>query len=189
MDIDTHIHLLRHFSEVDKKYISYLKRKGFKDIELIEKQLKILGGKFFSSFCKNPKELWEIIQKEIAIGNYKYIYYDNLNKYELIFSYTSSDFPNGIGTDSLIDITDLSESEKRKIVVTERGNGNIIKALKKNPKITYQINVIIKFINGKYVLKTIFPGMLAPPFPDIKNQTIEEYGLNKKFWDEHVVCL
>ena len=55
------------------------------------------------------------------------------------------------------------------------------------PVETNQINCILRKVEEQFEVITIFPGVYAPPFPDVKYQNHKEYSESKAFWTTHAI--
>jgi hypothetical protein len=177
-------HILRHFGQVDKKYRMELKTNTSFTDEDINKQLAISGSKFYPEFAINPIQLWEKIQK-----HQDFFIIDNKiwknGKAEIILFFKQEDYPKGIANDSLLRIDELLAEQKEQLQKEER-NGFLVNYIKlAKPKPSWQVNVILRE-DVKPQLITIFPGMFAPPFPDLKHQNKIEWIESNRFWEQYV---
>ncbi|MBQ9236732.1 MAG: hypothetical protein IJ183_02280 [Prevotella sp.] len=85
-------------------------------------------------------------------------------------------FPRIIGVSSVINIDELSDTEKESINVVER-NGRKVRCVKTNRvNLTNECQIIL---SPDWQLITMFPGELAPPLPPSPD-------VHDEYWDNHV---
>ena len=176
-------HSLRHLSQINEDYRKELKTNTSFTDEDINKQLAIVGSNFHPGFSKNPIQLWEMIQ-----GHEKFLYPEtrewNKNKFTLILFFKQEDYPDGVGEDSLVSLDDLPPAEKNFLQEQDR-DGIIVKHVpvnRSNP--TWQVNIVL-WNDPDPLVRTIFPGIYAPPLPNPQRQTKTEFMESKRFWDAH----
>jgi hypothetical protein len=177
-------HLLRHFNRVDKAYFeSFIHHSGYSKEET-DAQLAFSGSKFHYEFARNPLELFEVVTTFLEKG--LYILAGSGNRVIYTFSFSSREFPDGIGTCNLLSIADLSTGDLARVRKERRGSFslNIITGIPPRPTLELHL-VIIK--GGLPVVTTIFPGTYAPPLPDRTHQTLEEFTFNTDFWKKHAL--
>ena len=175
-------HILRHFSKIDEDYRIELINTSFTN-EDINGQLALSGSKFYPGFVNNPMQLWEKIQ-----CHEKFLYPDILawkeKRFLVILFFNQEDYHEGVGEDSLISLDDLLPNEKTLLQKHDR-NGilvNHVQIKRSNP--SWQVNVVLGKETELFV-RTIFPGIYAPPFPDPEGQKTTELIDSKRFWDQH----
>ncbi len=178
-------HILRHFSQIDEDYRKEIKdATGFTD-EVINRQLVLSGSKFHPDFVKNPVQLWKKIQ-----SHEKFSYPDirewKEQRFVIILFYNKEDYPDGVGKDSLLRLDDLLPDEKSLLQKQERDGFlvNLVQVTRKNP--TWQVNVVL-WKEPELIVKTIFPGIYAPPFPDPELQKKAELIDSMRFWDKYAL--
>ena len=184
--VKTQFHILRHFNRIDADYRRELvEQTDFTDSD-IRSQLAIVGSKFNPGFAKNPVQLWEKIQSHEQffypdIGDWKE------KRFPVIVSYSLDDYPGGVGEDTLIRLGNLLPAEKTLLKKQDRDGilVNHLQTTKTNP--TWQVNVIL-WREKELIVRTIFPGIYAPPFPDPQRQNEKELLESKRFWDQHAFC-
>ena len=171
-------HLLRHFESIDTNCQNYLIQKGYTQKQINE-DLNASGSLFFSSFCTSPCQLPVVFSKlePIALklqenGNYA-------------IKFISNDY---LGTNGLIPTNKLSNQEKERIYLQERG-GIDVKVINgiEAPK-TYEAHAIAKreLDIDIYEIITCFSGSLSPPFPTyIKD--LKERAISEKYWKKHIL--
>lgn len=168
---------------VDENYRSILKANSNFTDEDINKQLAIVGSKFHPGFSKNPIQLWKKIQ-----GHEKFLYSETgewkKDKFTIVLFFGEKDSPDGIGEDSLVGVDELPTAEKNLLLEQDR-DGIAVKHVplsRKNP--TWQINIVL-WNKTNPVVRTIFPGIYAPPLPNPDRLTKTEFIESKQFWDAH----
>lgn len=176
-------HILRHFSKIDENYRTILKvNTSFTD-EDINKQLAIVGSNFHPGFSKNPIQLWEKIQ-----GHEKFLYPEtkewDKNRFTVILFFKQKDYTDGIGEDALVSLDDLLPAEKNFSQEQDRDDITVkyVPVNRQNP--TWQINIVLGN-EPEPMVRTIFPGIYAPPLPDPVRLTKTEFIESKQFWDAH----
>jgi hypothetical protein len=175
------LHVLKHFETVDKGYRFRLISITNTSEEQITNLLKIVGSKFFSDFASNPIVLFDWLGKNIINKTISF----NDNKCELSILASEKKFPKGIGYDNVIPIDILGKEELALVEVEKRDNFQIFSIHKAAKVQTWQVNCIFISEDDKIIIKTIFPGILAPPLPDRSNQSEEYYFDNINFWNRH----
>jgi hypothetical protein len=166
-------YLIKHFEELDKKGHIYFKNLGYSD-EKVNHELKTIGSKFYTSFCDNP---FDLIQKITHYIPFDIINQTNGNK---AFIYKIP-FTGGIGTNTIIPLKDIRQSDKSKIKKVIR-NGFHVNVLEQNFfDFTNQLVVICNSLNE---IITVFPGIYAPAYP---TQLVDEQELKASilFWENH----
>lgn len=170
-NIDSIFHSLSHFTEISEEAKNMLfSEYSFSEIE---KQLKLPGSKFSSSFVKSPQELVTVLQNRFPC-EFSSMQPDIDGRIRLSFKLG---FP--IGTTSIVNFEDLTELEK-KTIKTEQRNDCIIKTVKVNRIIqTDECQLILILQDENYYFCTAFPGELAPPLPK-QGDAIDSY------WETHL---
>ena len=166
-------YLIKHFEELDKKGLLHFKNLGYSD-EKINQELKTIGSKFYASFCDNP---FDLIQKLTHYTPFEIIQQTNGNN-AIIYKIP---FTGGIGTNTIIPLKDIQQTDKLKIKKVIR-NGFHANVLERNFfDFTNQLVVICNTINE---IITVFPGIYAPPFPTQLTDE-EEVKASILFWENH----
>jgi len=174
-------HLIRHFSKISLQYHQYLEALGYTQEEILN-ELNLSASKLFADFAQDIESLLNKIKLELV--NQTITYQEIEHKIEIQLQ-----FPYYIGENNLVEISDLSDDEKLQIKQKYRGKNNdvIINYLQTTKKFTTrQLNIVLNKNEASFVLLTIFPGMYAPPFPNIEYQNRQNYDQNKDFWDKAV---
>ena len=185
-DFRLQLHILSHFSQLDQDYRNLITTNCDISEEDIKLKLLMAGSKFNKSFAINPIVLY----KKILSGSqdYKTIIKRNTTT-DITIIYPHEVYKSGIGNDGIININELSMTESLKIETKTR-KGVYIKTLHKKQKPAWEINIIIdENIDKEYYIKTIFPGKLAPPFPDKEFQEDREHNISSEFWKNHVFLI
>jgi len=174
-------HLIRHFSKISLQYHQCLETLGFTQEEILN-ELNLPASKLFSNFAQDIESLLNRIKSELVRQTIIYQEIEKKIEIKLQFSYC-------IGENNLVEISDLSDDEKLQIRQKNRGQNNdvVINYLQTTKKFpTCQLNIVLIKTEGSFVLLTVFPGMYAPPFPNIEYQNCKQYNQNKDFWDNVV---
>jgi hypothetical protein len=183
ISLNSQFHILRHFTTIDEDFRKELKTKtGFSDKE-IEDELALSGSKFFPDFVKNPQQLWD------KILNHPTFFVPGTNdwkqeRFAIVLLFDQNEYPNGIATDSLVRLDQLLPEERIHLQKKERGEYlvNQVRLSRNYP--TRQINVIFGKDTQPFI-KTVFPGIYAPPFPDADRQSDSDFTENESFWEHH----
>ncbi len=178
-------HILRHFSQIDEDYRIELKTNtGYTDEE-ISAQLALTGSKFHPVFVSNPIQLWKKIQ-----SHKKFIVPDTRDwkedRFIVTLFYEQADYTGGIGEDSLIRLDNLLPAERALLKKQDRDGlfVNHVQTTRTNP--TWQVNVVL-WKEPELLVRTIFPGIYAPPFPNAERQKETEMMESKGFWDQYAL--
>lgn len=174
--IDAQFHVLLHFNAIDENYHQKMVKNGFSN-EQIHQQLKEDRSKFDRDFAANPEVLWQKLAQQIELGNYQII--GNPNKKVLIFLFENQ----YVGEDNLYQ---LPEPVAHDEVYGNTVHNPIIK-IHGTPIETKQVNCILSQVDEQIEVLTIFPGVYAPPFPNIEKQTEKEYSESYAFWTTHAI--
>ena len=165
-------HILRHYTEIDNSYYEILKKQGYDDFT-IKQACNSVGSKFNATIIQNPLDLMQLKEK----GNIAFKI-EQANDNDAI----SVKFDFVVGSEGILSILELSETEKQFIKESKR-NGIFIKSIKlPELKPTNQITYII---NKQDEIITAFPGRYAPPLP-FSNMPFKEKKTSIEFWLNHV---
>ena len=183
-DPETAFYLLKHFISADERITEYVLRNTSFTKQQINLQLAIIGSKIFTAFAANPLELYERIKPRILLND---LYRRRTDQNKVVtLVYDKNEYPDGIGYDGICPYSELSETEKSMLKYKHRDN-NQVKVIHRKPLPTWHLNVVLsKTQPGNLKIKTIFPGSIAPPVPQINVQSEAEYKISSRFWDEHV---
>jgi len=180
-DTANQLHVLRHFYEIDNTYKSHLiEEENISENEII-KMISIPGSKFSKSFISNPLDLLYFLGKNIPQSALKL----KKERCEINYKVNKQLYPDGIGNDNLIPIANLSERDKTELKYEQREDFHIFSIQKEIKVPTWQINCVFVKEYEHINIKTIFPGIMAPPFPDKTYQTEKEFRKNIAFWNEY----
>ncbi|OUN76893.1 hypothetical protein B5G09_07945 [Alistipes sp. An54] len=152
-------HTLTHFEALDDKVRAQLHSAGFDD-ESIDAQLRAAGSKFFVSFARSPQM---VVEKLIGMfpRRFEHASVDVDGRVRLSF-----DCKENIGTQKIIDETELMVEERLTIREEKRG-GYCVRTVQTDRMIPTRICQLILTINDGDVetgyLCSLFPGELAPP--------------------------
>jgi hypothetical protein len=177
-------HILKHFNRVDREYLEDLLNHSEYTREEIEQQLNMNGSKFSEGFISNPDDLWRYLKKTISESGQSFSW-DN-GKCEIQVSFEISRFPDGIGEDFVIHVSDLP-GQIREDLTDDDWKSLQDLDIDAVPKKTWTVHVILGKLNGTPEVVSIFPGVYAPPLPDEELQSEEEFAKNLEFWSMHAV--
>lgn len=171
------LHVLRHFGFISDNYKNQLS--NLLDIKyiIIETELTKVGSKFNNSYFKTPIEVLDLIKN---LTPKKTISQDDGS---IVNSYLVEEaiFPGGIGTDSIFEISKLT-NEYLSSLRNEIRSGFNIKVLDVDElPITYEIQAVLKIEKEQLYVITLFPGKYAPPFPTIKENKFDSI----LFWESN----
>jgi hypothetical protein len=169
MTTEQAFYLLKHFTEVDQITIGKLIDVGYSTSD-INKQLELVGSKFFSSFCQSPCDL----EARISTGRLIHRIEQSNGRIARVY-----EFDEIIGTEQIINITSIDSSS---IFTLERNGMNIQSISLKELPTTNKL-VTVSSETEKWI--TAFPGNYAPAFPSTW-MSIEEHGYATEFWENHV---
>jgi hypothetical protein len=149
--------------------------------ETIDNLIRLSGSKFFYSFTSNPFALFKWL-----INNSPELFADfQNNTCEISIITSPKTYLKGIGYDNLININLLTEKEKETLISEQREEFQIFSVHRATKVVTWQINCILFIEDGTLHIKTIFPGIMTPPFPDNSYQDEADFKKNISFWSEY----
>jgi len=196
-------HLLRHYSECDSLYTNKLIGQEYEyyDYDVGEYRTSYLtkkdisdayetpGSKFFTNVpsLENPSKLIDVIVREterlVALGTLEWI--EELKYKKAEFMYTHNE---NIGFRGVVDISELTVEEIKKIKRIPRGNENVlINFVSGVNKIQTNQMVIGLYerCDTRKLYITAFPGFICPALPSVE-QSNEERNKSEEFWDREV---
>lgn len=175
----TLFHLLRHFECINDNARRCLLERGYTDFE-IDANLAMPGSKFHRSFATDIKSLiLKCIGKEIIQTTCKHKYF------EILLSFDTSLFKNGVGTLGVYDKQSLNElGLLNPYLKMNREQFLWHAAINKMPT-TEQLTIVIKKQASANFLITAFPGVPTMPLPNPKMKT-ELLEAAKAYWSEKV---
>ncbi|MCF8226794.1 MAG: hypothetical protein K9J30_13025 [Bacteroidales bacterium] len=174
-------HTMKHFSHIDHGFIKKFLHQ-YRNYDGIEERLKKNVSKFHPDFADNP---FSVIARLRNTDTYSIKETrDSEKRVEISMDYRHDLYPLGIGTDSIIKISDLDRKEKDALVM----NGGVVYCNSGiSPGITWTLNLILARSGSSFEVITFFPGLFAPPLPDKAFQTQEAFSESVEFWKEHAV--
>jgi len=177
-------HVLKHFKTVDPEYVKYLQDNSEYTTDKITSQLDVRGSNFYNGFASNPDNLWQNLKTTIRDEEIKASWVNG--KCEIQVDFSRTDYPDGIGEDHLVHISELPPEVRITI------NTNDWKSLRNleysgNPKPSWSVQVIIRKMENSPDVISIFPGIYAPQLPDRDLQDDEDYISSLGFWTTHFV--
>jgi len=171
-------HLLRHFSDVkDTESLNLLKNEHIiKDTDDLARLNKIIGSKFSPEFVTSPKLLIEKVNNKIKAEKIVLTKKFTSEYYEL-------EFEDSVGFYNIVDLKTLDEIQIKSIQKENR-NGYEFNTISNYSSKTKTIIVIVDSNNE---IKTIFPGLYAPKFPNNIIGNNEEKEDAEHYWKNHVI--
>jgi hypothetical protein len=173
-------HCLRHFSFHNLEQVNFL-HNNFSCFhpQEIKEQLEMVGSKFNKEFAQQPIDILNSLVKasftQREIGN---------NKILLQLSFSSKDFPYGIGNSALISLSELSVQQQAAKYKVNRSNYEVWTCEVAELPTTNLLSIIALKQENTLQMVTLFPGDYAPAFPKGKCDSEE---MNRVFWEGH--CL
>jgi hypothetical protein len=176
--MEEELHLIRHFQELDEDYItSLIERKFFNNREEIFKELQMAASKFYSTLWKNPKELLNDVKDKITGMATKTDLWNN-DYYEIRLG-------QGVGYLNVVNKSQLDNLTLSNLYLKERSGFNAWHVSTNDQFEATTFTLVMNDAATKRI-KTAFPGEYAPPFPNVKNNTKEQYDFAKDYWENHV---
>ena len=182
--IERQFHVLKHFCEVNPEYRQYLLHNSEYSYEDIDNQIKEKGSRFFNSFVSDPLQLLDIVVNKFKSDGVEADWLGD--RCEVRLNFSKEHFPEGIGEDHIIHIDKLPDEIKDQLPDLEYETLQRLQFTSQSKK-TWTVNMIIKKIDTKPVIITIFPGVYAPLLPNHEEQTDEEYRKSMEFWSKHIL--
>lgn len=182
IDYSVEFHLLRHFVTPSKSCQLRLIEKGI-SIEKIKFENEIPGSKFFDHFATDIFDLLLIVKNISPCSETEFN-----NAIYLNYSFEKSEFPQGIGINSLIKKYSLTNKQIAQIYFSEI-RGIPLQYLKsKLIPICWNLTIILKQLDSDLRLTSAFPGEPGLPIPanSMDNKTKQECI---RFWNEHVILV
>jgi len=172
-------HMLRHFQSVTPEMSNTLINEGYTQKD-IDNELSLVGSKFNVAFATNISSLLDRFQQ------YSYNETIGMNGNSILeCKIPLSDFPNGIGTQAVVPIHDISENERRFIYLKKTRDVELLHYKVPIFPITNFCTLILKPVKTGWLFISAFPGAPAMPIP-ISSMDLALYTNCKNFWDNHV---
>ena len=182
--IERQFHVLKHFKTVDEEYVKYLQDNLDYTADEITHQLDVRGSDFYEGFASNPENLWDNLKTVIREERIEAFWINE--KCEIQVDYAKADFPDGIGEDHLVHISDLPAKLRQSVNTSDwKSLRNLAYSAK--PKSTWLVQVILRKMEKSPEVISIFPGTYAPPLPNLELQNEDDYARSLGFWSTHVV--
>ena len=181
-ELDRQFHALKHFTSLNSSALKGFIEKGYSEEE-IESRLRTISSKFSPEFAESPAEILEVLKKSKFIVIHK----DETKREvpgRLSLKIDKKDYPNGIGKDALIPLSDIIENQN---IYKKPVKGFELNFISGKLRTTNILNIIFNKFSESPNIHTIFPGEYAPPVPDYENQPEIEYKENLLFWEKHAL--
>jgi hypothetical protein len=171
------LHVLRHFSFISDNYKNQLSRSLDINYTIIETELAKVGSKFNNYYFQSPIEVLDLIKNLTPKKTFSQDDGSIVNSYLV----EEAIFPGGIGEDSILEISKLTNEHLGSLRNEIRSGYNIkVLDVDKLP-ITYEIHAVLKIEKDQFYVITLFPGKYAPPFPSIKENKYDSI----LFWESN----
>jgi hypothetical protein len=149
-------------------------------------RLKRSGSNFHNSWVSNPEELVKALFLKLKAFDPDVEWIDN--RCELEMEFDKNEFPEGIGTDNIIHVDQLTETEKANLGELKTPEMTL-KTIQKKAPLTWKVQIIMVRDATEINVLTIFPGQYAPTLPNAAIQNVDNYAVSQEFWENHVVML
>ena len=172
-------HMLRHFQDTSDELIEQLRHSGYSNGE-IKTELSEPGSRFYKNFADNITSLLKKV--------FKYGFTETIGangNQVLTGKADSNDFIGGVGSKSVVSVSDLIESETAKVFFKKNRGIDLMHLNVDELPTTFDYTIILKPINGRFIFITAFPGEPAMPLPDHKLESAL-YDQCKQYWDNRV---
>lgn len=181
-ELDRQFHALKHFTTLNSSAFKDFIEQGYSKEE-IESRLRTVGSKFSPEFAGSPAEILKVLKK----GKFIVIHKDETKGEapgRLSLKIEKKTYPNGIGKDALIALSDMSENQDIYKKPVKGFKQNFISGKLRSTNI---LNIIFNKFSESPVIHTIFPGEYALPIPVYEKQPEMEYKENLSFWGKHAL--
>lgn len=187
---DRALHLCRHFRAVSAVERRRLRTAGLSD-EAVDAELGMAGSHFIAGFSEGPFGLLSFLEERLVAGDAAVTASTAASgaiRYEAVFRFSREDWPTGIGTDGVVDLSEVSRDSATVVRREERGGYSVSVVYHVEAPPTWRVNLVAVAegdVPQVWQVTTAFPGMMAPPFPAQSRQSAETYGEALKFWSRH----
>lgn len=182
INTQSEFHMLRHFSGHREAYIQYFIAHG-KAVSEIEKELNEIASRFVPDFASS---IAQIIDRVFSFGFNEEV---GLNGNKILKCIVSKEqFPNGIGSNSVLPITSLSSAQKEQVFYKVNRGIKLKHLIVDEMPSTSNFCVILKPHKLEYIFITAFPGNQAMPLPNHQMSKLL-YEECKSFWKNHVFLI
>jgi len=181
-ELDRQFHALKHFTALNSSAFKDFIERGYSKEE-IESRLATVSSKFNPEFAGSPAEILKVLKENEFI-----VIHQDETKREapgrLSIKIDKNDYPNGIGKNALIPLSDIPENQN---IYKKPVKGFMLNFISGKLLSTNILNIIFNKFSESPVIHTIFPGEYAPPIPVYENQSEMEYRENLSFWEKHAL--
>ena len=178
-NLQSAFHMLRHFETATPHINDALLTEGYSQKD-IDNELSMVGSKFNEAFATDISGLLERFKQ------YSYNETIGVNGNLILeCNVPVSDFSNGIGTQAVISIQDITENERRFIYLKKNRDVELLHYKVSNFPNANVCTLILKSVKNGYLFISAFPGAPAMPIP-LSSMDMALYSSCKKFWDAHV---
>jgi hypothetical protein len=135
------------------------------------------GSKFYSTLWKNPKEFLNYVKDKMTGMSTKIDLWNN--------EYYEIRLEQGVGYLNVVNKTQLDNLTLSNLYIKARSGFDAWHASTNDQFETDTFTLVMQDAATKRI-KTAFPGEYAPPFPNVKNNTKDQYNFAKGYWENHV---
>lgn len=173
-------HLLRHFRDLSAEYLA--RELCGADPEVARAQTRIPGSKFLPAFAADPDQA---LARVIDEAGHRLPPFGPDGRLTVSVSFPPARFPDGIGTDGLIALQAIPPGTP---LEREERSGRLVMVVTMEPPLSWEAHLILVGDEaGEVRVLTLFPGTLAPPFPDPTLQGPAEVAAFAAFWEGHAL--
>ncbi|MFT7156081.1 MAG: hypothetical protein ACI8Q1_001085 [Parvicella sp.] len=170
------LHVSKHFEQLDEDFAPLLSRSQQ------DRNNRYKGSKFNAHFATHPLQLIDRIIASGTIVRFENVKYSKL---EMEVRFSQSNFPSGIGWDSIIPITEIPTGVKQHLKKETRESSSVLVYESKEKVTTHILVLILHRHNNQWEVTTCFPGVFAPSLPHSFFKTNQLRAEATQFWKEH----
>ena len=176
---DAGFHMLRHFQHPSSDMMKAIRRNGHSEAE-INHMLIAAGSRFSGAFAQSIEALLD------QVFQYPYTLSTGITgNVELCWDIPKDEWPDGIGTTSVVSMQSLNEQQLSNLCKKENRGLSLWHLQVDAMPNTSQCALILKPSVGEFAFITAFPGSASLPLPD-KRMSDEVFTICKDFWDRQV---
>ena len=181
-ELERQFHVLKHFTIINSSAFKSFIEQGYSREEL-ENRLTTVSSKFSPEFAGSPAEILKALKENEFIVIDKDETKPEITG-RLSLKIDTKAYPNGIGKDALIPLSDIPGNQNIYKKPVKGFNLNFISGKLRSTNI---LNIIFNEFSESPDIHTIFPGGFAPPIPVYEKQPETEYKENLSFWEKHAL--
>jgi hypothetical protein len=170
------LHVSKHFEQLDANFTQLLSS------SLQDRNNRYKGSKFNTHFATHPLQLIDRIIASGTIVRFQNVKY---SKIEMEVSFSQSNFPSGIGWDSIIPITEIPTEARAYLKKETRENSSVLVHKTKEKIPTHTLVLILHRQRNQWEVTTCFPGIFAPSLPHSFFKSNQQRTQATQFWKNH----